>query len=314
MADSHSPKAPETAEGAIRGYILSMLAPAAALVGVELIMHGELSTGIISIVISALLTWLGYKWPRIHSRLATRLSITNNTVVAVWAFSAVAIILGLAYSPLFTNRNNSPFPAPSSPPSGGVTDAQVAALESQLTEAQREKDQAREDLGALRSQISAKPIELDNMKEQLTALHSQLTSRQSVRMMPKTFVILTSKPDNELIRQDLEITLNWAFALSSAKGKSLADGVTELSKDLDAPPLEERGEPVITIHGRNQAGNFLMRTLSNGNCFNTHQTGDTPNELLPYYHRIWPNSTNVNEIVWIEIGPGPAVTSTKCLH
>lgn len=201
-----------------------------------------------------------------------------------------------------------------------------------------------QDFGALQSQISTKTIELDNVKQQLASAQSQLTSRQTeldqtkqqlsqligphlainlanilgasddARIIPKTFVILTSKPDNELIHHDLEIILNWAFALSSAKGNLLPMGLPNYQKDLDVPRLEERGEPGITIHGRNQAGDFLMRTLSNGNCFNTHQTGDTPNELLPYYHNIWPGSTDVTAIVWIEIGPGPAVTSTTCLH
>lgn len=216
------------------------------------------------------------------------------------------------------------------------------AVQSQLTEVRQERDQAKQTLTVLQSEITSKNVELDNEKRQLAGLQSTLSSTQTelndiqhqeqtrigstmaielvsalglsgvLQTIPKTFIVLTSSPDNETLRNELEKILSEARGISGGKSPLLPMPLPDYNKNLDAPRLTGSRKNGITIHGRNQAGNFLMEVLAGNNCLILHQTGQTPDELLSYYNRIY-TSSDVHNIAWIEIGSGRALQSLECL-
>jgi hypothetical protein len=130
-----------------------------------------------------------------------------------------------------------------------------------------------------------------------------------VTTMPKTFAVVTAGPGNEIFEHDITTILNQARGMSAAKSNLLPIGLPNYQKGIDAPRLEGRGIAGITIHGRNDAGNFLMQVFSN--CFLTHQSSDTPETLLEYYHRSIQRAA-IRDIVWIEIGKGPPWLRGPC--
>ena len=163
----------------------------------------------------------------------------------------------------------------------------------------------------LRNNLSNTQESLDVAKQRfsvnLTAnLLSQLGLAERVTTIPKTFVIVTSDDEaNKPIARQIEDILNGARGVSSAKSALLPTGLPHYERDLDAPRLKSVGTSGITIHGRNDAGNILFQVFSN--CFITHQTRDTPTDVLDYWKRIYPKTTeDINNITWIDIGKGSA--------
>jgi hypothetical protein len=227
-------------------------------------------------------------------------------------------------------------------PANSENDNARQAVQSQLTEVRQERDQAKQTLTVLQTDITSKNVELENEKQQLAGLQSTLLSTQTeltdiqhreqtrigsemaiefvgglglsgvLQTIPKTFIVLTSSPDNEPLRSELEKILNQARGISGGKSPLLPMPLPDYNKNLDAPRLIGNGKSGITIHGRNQAGDFLMEVLAGNNCLILHQTGQTPDELLSYYNRIY-TSSDVHNIAWIEIGSGRALQSSECL-
>jgi hypothetical protein len=202
---------------------------------------------------------------------------------------------------------------------------QIAALESQLKGVQEERDQAKQNLGTLQSQLSSKNVELSNMGQQLNryqtrigpgiaiGLANALSVPDALKTIPKTLVLLTSTPDNEQFRFDLEVIFNAARARSGDTTPLILMGRPNYKKDLDAPPLPETQHQGITIHGRNPAGDFLMQRVFGSNCFNKLQTAKTPDEFLTYYYLIG-GANDIKDVAWIEIGDNPLLNSTGCLN
>jgi hypothetical protein len=207
---------------------------------------------------------------------------------------------------------------------------------------QQVDDRVKASLAPLQSDLASKITELNNVRHQLSVLQPELSSTQTelndiqhqeqtrigpemaimfgndlglshtLQTIPKTYIVLTSSLDNKALRNGLENILNEARGISGGKSPLLPIGLPDYDKDLDAPRLKGSSKNGITIHGRNQAGDFLMQALGNGSCFILHQTGQTPDELLPYYNRIYPS--DVHNIVWIEIGSGSVLRSPRCLN
>jgi hypothetical protein len=176
---------------------------------------------------------------------------------------------------------------------------------------------------ALQSELSSKQKELDRTKLQLDSsigreiainLANNFGLSDVAKTMPETFVIVTAAPGNEELGREIENIFNQARGISGAKNRLLPTGLPNYEKDLDAPRLEGSGERGITIHGRNQAGDFLMQVFSNNGCFITHQTGDTPEVILEYIHRIYHHVAYITNITWVEIGNGPAWKTPGCLN
>jgi hypothetical protein len=204
--------------------------------------------------------------------------------------------------------------------------AKQAAVESQLKEAQREGDYAKQNVSTLQSQLTATTAELADAKRKLADLESNIGPEVTtyflsnfglsdiVKTMPETFVIVTATPDNEALRRELESIFNQARGISAGKSMLMPMPLPNYEIDLDAPKLEGLGARGVTIHGRNQAGNLIFLVLSNDGCLITHQTGDTPTALLDYTRQRSP-STHVANITWVEIGKGsPFGKSPGCLN
>lgn len=165
MAD-HSPETAETPAGVIRG-IIGTLAFAAGFEGVVMIMHADFAIGIVGITASVALSTLAYKWPAIHSRLAQGgITVSTNVAVIVWVAMVVALILGLAYSPILI-RTTVAAPAPEVSPAAD-TEPQKATLIEWLRQAQSERDQAKQQLVSIQSTTR-------EMEAQVAALQSQLS-------------------------------------------------------------------------------------------------------------------------------------------
>jgi hypothetical protein len=126
-------------------------------------------------------------------------------------------------------------------------------------------------------------------------------------------VILSSSPNNEPLRHDLRGILSGTHSLSDNRSPLFEVDPPRDERDLDAPQLKSRAERGLTIHGRNQAADFLTHVLTGG-CFIIHQTGEIPSGLLTYYHRLWPELVDSHhDVTWLEIGPGFALKSPGCL-
>jgi hypothetical protein len=106
-----------------------------------------------------------------------------------------------------------------------------------------------------------------------------LSAPDLLKAIPKTLVLLTSTPDNEQLRYDLEIIFNAARARLGGNSPLIIMGRPNYDKELDAPRLQETQGHGITIHGRNPTGDFLMQRVFGGNCLIRRQTAKTPDEL-----------------------------------
>jgi hypothetical protein len=222
---------------------------------------------------------------------------------------------------------------------------QSTILESQLTSAGQERDQAKRDLGALQLQLSSKNVDLSNIRQELTTTRSQFSEIQTelrniqnqnqtrigpntainlanilsdpdlLKAIPKTLVLLTSTPDNEQLRSNLEVIFNSARARLQGNSPLIIMGRPNYDKELDAPRLQETQGHGITIHGRNPAGDYLIKDVfgsATNNCFIRRQTAKTPDEFLTYYHLIG-GASDIKDVAWIEIGDSPVLNSTGCL-
>jgi hypothetical protein len=208
----------------------------------------------------------------------------------------------------------------------------IAALQSHLSQAQQEIDHGAQNLGTLQSELSSKNVELENTRQHVTAFQSQLSETQreltniqnrdqtrigpqtainfvdvltlsdALKTIPKTLVLLTSTPDNEQLRFQLEIIFNTARAHLGDNIPWIIMGRPNYDKQLDAPPLQETPGNGITIHGRNPAGDYLMqRVFAMNNCLSRRQTAKTPDEFLTYYHLLG-GANDVKDTAWIERG------------
>ena len=196
------------------------------------------------------------------------------------------------------------------------------AVQSQLKEAQQERDHAKHELSRLQSQLASTQTALNDIKgreeTRIGANVAIVLADAFIRgKIPPALVILTSSPDNERLRHDLLGILSGTHALSDAISSRdsplLEMGPPNYERDLDAPRLIARGERGITVHGRNQAADFLIHVLS-GACFVIHQTAEMPDGLLAYYRRLYPTlMANYQYITWVEIGHGFPLHSPGCL-
>jgi len=199
-------------------------------------------------------------------------------------------------------------------------------------------------VGSLQSQISSNNIVLNDMRQQLTSLQSQLSSKQTeaddigrrdetrigvevannlvsalsrsdeIMKLPRTLVLLTSVPANEQFRWEIEKIINNARAQLGGKTWLLLSGLPDYKRNLDAPLLKESGENGITIHGRNQASDYLMQVLGNGQCVIMHQTDQPSDQILTFYRKLDPTIwSDVHDTTWIDIGNDPLLKSPGCL-
>jgi hypothetical protein len=130
-------------------------------------------------------------------------------------------------------------------------------------------------------------------------LFNGLTQPTQLRQLSGWWIILTAPPENS----EAEKELNTLLMLSSNLSKTLRPaGLPDYARDLDAPKLEGKALRGITIHGRNDAADFIAVTLSN--CFNVLRTAEMPANLFDYYHRQSSTIFPEDKFVWLEIGNG----------
>lgn len=150
--------------------------------------------------------------------------------------------------------------------------------------------------------IAAKPTPSNTTKLGRTGwfnLFNGLTQPGQLQQLSGWFVIITAPPENA----EAEKELNSLFYLSTTGSKALRPtGPPDHSKDLDAPRLEGKALRGITIHGRNQAADFIAAALQN--CFVVLRTAEIPAGLFDYYHRQSPTVFAEDKFVWLEIGNG----------
>jgi hypothetical protein len=94
---------------------------------------------------------------------------------------------------------------------------------------------------------------------------------------PKQFVIISSPPENVVLREDL----NALFYLSwtQSRGALVNINLPDYEHDRDAPRFEADQSPGITIHGPRPLADFIERSL--GNCFRIGTTTQMkPSSLL----------------------------------
>ena len=185
----------------------------------------------------------------------------------------------------------------------------VASQNNSAGETRAERDRLKQQLAASQRQLADAKNRIG--PQAAMSMANELAFSGVVTTMPKTFVVVTAAPGNEIFERDITNILNEARGMSGAKSNLLPMGLPDYQRDLDAPRLEERGVRGITIHGRNEAGNFLMQVFSN--CFATHQTGDAPEALLEYQYRKYPTTAvDTKKIVWIEVGEGSPWIQSAC--
>jgi hypothetical protein len=110
---------------------------------------------------------------------------------------------------------------------------------------------------------------------------------------------VTAPPENS----EAEKELGTLFMLSSNLSKTFGlAGLPDYSRDLDAPKLEGKALRGITVHGRNDAADFIAATLSL--CFIVLRTAEIPAGLFDYYHHQSSTTFPENKFVWLEIGNG----------
>jgi hypothetical protein len=97
--------------------------------------------------------------------------------------------------------------------------------------------------------------------------------------------------------------VNMERSLSEDQTPLVPIGRPNYDRELDAPRLQETGGHGITIHGRNEAGDYLIQVFGINGCFIRRQTAKTPDDLLTYYHLLV--RADVHNIAWIEIGDEP---------
>jgi hypothetical protein len=183
---------------------------------------------------------------------------------------------------------------------GSAADRQTTAtLQSQLQEAHLALNEATQQLEVSRQQAKQQI----NPNLAITIVN-RLGLSDDIYLIPKTFVLTTATPDNAILAKQIEDILEQATALSRSRSHLIPTALPLYDRDLDAPRIKGSGERGITIHGRTAAGNILMQVFAN--CFSLHQTSDMPSAIRDYWQKIYPKTTaDINEIVWIDIGPGP---------
>jgi hypothetical protein len=128
-------------------------------------------------------------------------------------------------------------------------------------------------------------------------LYNGLTQPGQLKQLSGWWIIVTAPPENA----EAEKELSTLFMLSSNLSKTLSlAGLPDYSRDLDAPKLEGKALRGITVHGRNDAADFVAATLSN--CFIVLRTAETPVGLFDYYHRQSSTTFPNDKFVWLEIG------------
>jgi hypothetical protein len=178
-----------------------------------------------------------------------------------------------------------PRAAPVQPPAVPSTATAPASSNASTNELQRLKYEANVRLGRVSwSNIHNRLIEPpDTIKQQ----------------PPKYFVIISHTPDNAVVGNDLQSLLITTFLQTKLGLPNLPD----YSRDLDAPKFNGKGDPGITIHGRNPAADFLDTILQN--CYFTHRTTEMPEGIAEYYHHLSPTTMSLTDVfTWLEIGNG----------
>ena len=127
---------------------------------------------------------------------------------------------------------------------------------------------------------------------------------------PKQFVIISSTPENVVLREDLSalIYLSWNLSRGSLRPLNLP----EYDHDRDAPKFEADESPGITIHGSKALADFIERSLSN--CFHIGTTTQMPVGAAEYYIQKFPSWISKDDgFTWLEIGRGLPWKNVPCI-
>jgi hypothetical protein len=279
---------------------------------------------------------LGTAWPAVRRKFPQQALVLSIGRIASDARAWLAIILiGFLYaaSPEMYRRAIAPSALPptvtSEPPSAdniakelSTAREQGVVVAKQLGQALIDRDAARSEAATLKRQLDEALADAKNAKAQIVQkpmvapqpavsvasnlgrtswsnLFNGFTQPGQLQQLSGWWVIITAPPENS----EAEKELNTLFSLSSNLSKTLRlAGLPDYSMDLDAPKLEGKALRGITVHGRNEAADFIAATLSN--CFIILRTAEIPAGLFDYYRRQSSTIFAEDKFVWLEIGNG----------
>jgi hypothetical protein len=193
-------------------------------------------------------------------------------------------------------------------PVQGYTQAQVdAAVSTAKASVQTKLDEALADSKNAKAQLERKlaasqPASPPTPTLGRTAwsnLFNGFTRSGQLQQLSGWWVIVTAPAENS--EAEKELTNLFMLASSISKTLRLA-GLPDYSQDLDAPRLEGKALRGITVHGRNDAADFIAAILSS--CFLVLRTAEIPSGLFDYYHRQSSTVFPEDKFVWLEIGNG----------
>lgn len=121
-----------------------------------------------------------------------------------------------------------------------------------------------------------------------------------------TFVLVTAQHPNEQLGVDLNAIFTQAYGNAGGISPLHAINSPNYARDIDAPKPIPSGAPNVTIHARQPLQDFLLQVLSP--VFKTSRTESVPTDLIAYFHGIYPNTKDVDDIAWIEIGNGSPIS------
>ncbi len=166
--------------------------------------------------------------------------------------------------------------------------ADLATLQSQVTVAQQERDQARQQLATVKSSpVPVPSVALPRRMNWQTVigLITWLQSQEDLRGN-KASILITSSDENSWLRALLGQILVAAFP--DVKLLPLID-----EKDMDWK-LPDNTTAGILVHGQNSLANKFTSVMDG--CFVLHKTTSYLDKIESYY--------KMTDILWVDIGPG----------
>jgi hypothetical protein len=244
---------------------------------------------------------LGTAWPVVRKRFPQQALVLSVSRIAADARYWLAIILvAFLYGAAPDIYRRATRPAVADQGSIDALTKQVSQLSHDLMIVSRERDSAlTRAINAARERDTTKASQPNLGRTGWSNLFNSFTQPGQLKQLSGWWVIVTAPPENA----EAEKELNDLFMLSSNLSHTLRlAGLPDYSRDLDAPKLEGKGLRGITVHGRNDAADFIAAALSN--CFVVLRTADTPAGLFDYYHRQSTTAFSEDKFVWLEIGNG----------